>query len=357
MIFCTLFDSNYMDKGLALYESMKNNFSEFKLYILTMDERCEEILRDLNFKNIIVIGLMEFIMQEKLRDIYSKRSKAEFCWTCTPHLIEYILKKYNEKICTYVDADVYFFADCKCLIDEIGLKSVQIVEHRFTNKIQDRIAEKQSGKYCVEFNTFKNTRVGLELLQWWKDRCRESCGTDTNNEVFGDQKYLEHWENNKNVSILQNEGGGVAPWNIAQYRLSNNCNGQEIVLINKKSKKTFPLIFYHFHNITYQEETVVNIGVYQRSWGIDETLVNDIYLPYLLQLKEIRKMLQEKYNHYQMIKIHPSFEERVEHKKNFKDLIASLKGKKIYDLCVVVYLNINDILLKQFQEKKNVLHF
>ena len=34
MIFCTLFDSNYLDKGLALYESMKTNLAEFTLYIL-----------------------------------------------------------------------------------------------------------------------------------------------------------------------------------------------------------------------------------------------------------------------------------------------------------------------------------
>ncbi len=359
MIFCTLFDSNYLDKGLALYESMKTNLAEFTLYILAMDIKCEEILKDLSYEYIKVINLSVFINQEELQRIYSERSKAEFCWTCTPHLRDYILKKYNVDSCRYVDADVYFYGDCSCLIEEMGQKPVQIVEHRFTRKIEDKIAEKQSGKYCVEFNTFKNTKEGLRLLQWWKEKCRESCGTDMNNSmVFGDQKYLEHWENNKNVSILQNEGGGVAPWNIAQYKLiSKDEDGKKIIIINKKTKKKFELIFYHFHNITYREERVVDISVYQRAWGVDDTLVNTVYRPYLLHLEKIREMLKEKYDFSQMIKIHPSFEERIIYKRTVKDMIASLKGKGIHDLYVVVYLNINNIWRKILQEKKNTIHF
>ena len=62
LTFCTLFDSNYLDKGLVLYDSMKKVMEEFCLYILAMDERCYEILNDMKLKNVCLISLEEFIV-------------------------------------------------------------------------------------------------------------------------------------------------------------------------------------------------------------------------------------------------------------------------------------------------------
>ena len=44
LIFCTLFDSNYIDKGLVLYDSMVRTMPEFKLYAFAFDKKCEDIL-------------------------------------------------------------------------------------------------------------------------------------------------------------------------------------------------------------------------------------------------------------------------------------------------------------------------
>ena len=66
LTFCTLFDSNYLDKGLVLYDSMKSVMENFKLYILAMDARCEEILNDLALEHAIVISLNEFEDEEML---------------------------------------------------------------------------------------------------------------------------------------------------------------------------------------------------------------------------------------------------------------------------------------------------
>ena len=95
LTFCTLFDSNYMDKGLVLYESLKNVAEEFKLYILAMDERCCSVLRHMDLKNVIVISLEEF-EDEELLEIKKKRARAEYCWTCTASLIDYVFETYKE---------------------------------------------------------------------------------------------------------------------------------------------------------------------------------------------------------------------------------------------------------------------
>ena len=64
LTFCTLFDSNYLDKGLVLYNSMKECMEKFRLYILAMDEKCREILKEMNLSNVVVISLQEFEDEE-----------------------------------------------------------------------------------------------------------------------------------------------------------------------------------------------------------------------------------------------------------------------------------------------------
>ncbi len=240
--FCTLFDSNYLAYGLVMYESLKKNCADFHLFIFAFDEKCEEVLKKLALENVTVISLKDFEDEELLR-IKPTRGKGEYCWTCTPSTIFYVLKNFAVPSCTYIDADLYFFSDPKILIEELGEKSVSIIEHRYTPKYDQ---SKNSGKYCVQFMTFKNDEDGLEVLKWWRERCIEWCFGRVEDGKFGDQKYLDDWMARFNcVRELKNLGGGVAPWNIEQYRFVEE--NKKILGIEKKSGKKFPLIFFHFH--------------------------------------------------------------------------------------------------------------
>ena len=44
--FCTLFDSNYIDRALVMYQSLEAVLDDFKLYVIAFDLKCEEILKD-----------------------------------------------------------------------------------------------------------------------------------------------------------------------------------------------------------------------------------------------------------------------------------------------------------------------
>ena len=46
--FCTLFDSNYLTRGLAMYESLKKYSDDFYLYIFAFDDKSYELLVNLN---------------------------------------------------------------------------------------------------------------------------------------------------------------------------------------------------------------------------------------------------------------------------------------------------------------------
>ena len=58
-IFCTLFDSNYLDKGLVLYDSMCKYIGDFKLYVFAFDQKCYDIIKAEDKDNLVPIFLLE----------------------------------------------------------------------------------------------------------------------------------------------------------------------------------------------------------------------------------------------------------------------------------------------------------
>lgn len=291
MTFCTLFDSYYLDKGIALYRSLERVAGDqFKLYIFCFDEKSYEVLVTMQLSQAILIKSSVFD-NEKMLALKKERSKAEYCWTCTPQTIEYVLDHYDEENVTYIDADLYFFSNPKTLFDEIKDANANIVitEHRFANNFSGRRMLKRSGKYCVEFNYFDQSDNARECLEWWKEKCIDWCYHIYEPERMGDQKYLEMFPKLfKGVHELQHVGGGVAPWNLGQYTLLSAMN-DTIVLSNKKQNIKFNLIFYHFQNIRYIGTGYVNIY----SGTKDRCIKNTIYIPYLETIEEIRSELRK----------------------------------------------------------------
>lgn len=289
--FCTLFDSYYLDKGIALYRSLESVSSDFTLYIFCFDEKSHDILRNLNFKHAVILHNSVFETPQLL-ELKKERSKAEYCWTCTSVAIEYVLRNYSVESCTYIDADLYFYSDPQVLFDEINASKadVAIVEHRFKNDRYGRQLEERNGKYCVQFNYFRNNENGMKVLMWWKEQCFDWCYDIPDPDRMGDQKYLNHFTSLfTGVHELQHLGGGVAPWNLEQYSLSRGDDRR--IVMQTSAGETFPLVFYHFQNIRYMPGRRVNI----KSQTRDKQLKYTIYIPYLQEIENIRQLLIEKY--------------------------------------------------------------
>lgn len=297
MNFCTLFDSYYLDKGIALYQSLEKVSKDFHLFIFCFDDRSNKILKDMKLERATILHHSDIEKEaDKLLELKKERSKAEYCWTCTPVIIEYVLKHYSVESCTYIDADLYFFSNPQILFDEIKEADANIVitEHRFSDSLKDRRYLRRSGKYCVEFNYFDQSENAKNALDWWKKKCFEWCYHLYEPERMGDQKYLEKFpELFKGVHELQHLGGGTAPWNLAQYELVSGSNTKSsidsmgVILKEKKSGKEFPLVFYHFQNIRYLSDKKVNINSCTHS----KSLKRAIYLPYLSSIEQVRKEL------------------------------------------------------------------
>jgi hypothetical protein len=270
--YCTLFDSFYLSRGLCLYNSLKKTTPNFKLFIFPFDEQADRVLRDLNLPEVVVVSQAEFETPQLLK-IKSQRNRGEYCWTTTPVIIEYCINTYQLTHCTYLDADLFFFSNANQLVELMSDKSIMITDHRYTARYDQ---SKTSGKYCVQFMTFKNDEHGMIALRWWKERCLEWCYDRIENGKFGDQKYLDDWPVRfEGVYELQHEGGGVAPWNIQNYELINSDN--QLRIKNIESSDEWTVVFYHFHALRFLTVNKVDLGTY----ALKTQVINSIYQPYL----------------------------------------------------------------------------
>lgn len=280
--FCTLYNSNYAAKGLAMYESLCRVCPEFHLYVFAFDDILADALKRMALPHVTVVTLAEFEDEELLR-VKKTRTAGEYCWTCSSCSIYYCLTHFDIDNCTYIDADLLFFSNPQVLIDEMGDDDVLITEHRYSPQYDE---SKLSGKYCVQFVTFKKTERGMKVLKWWKDACIDWCYNRYDANRFGDQMYLDDWTTRfEGVHELQHLGGGVAPWNMQQYvfrKQETRTEKRELRVVGTEiaTGKEFPLVFFHFHNLIcwgYGKQKEFHLMAYT----MPKTVRELIYKPYM----------------------------------------------------------------------------
>ncbi len=289
--FCTLFDKNYVQKGLALHASLlKHSSNPFVLYILAMDDETAKILEEANLKNVRILPLSVFESAMNMKPVRESRSLVEYFWTAASSLCEYLIREYPIDQLTYLDSDLFFFQDPQLVFDEIGKRSIAIIPHRLAE--QDRNRLEPNGIYNVGWVTFRNDLEGLSCLTGWAALCREWCYARHDRGRFGDQAYLDSWpaEFGDALCIIQNIGACTAPWNLQQYEveLHHYKFPQAIDLVSVrippgplKPKQAqcawHPLVFYHFHE--YRNESDLT------RWPLRHEDKLWIYLPYISALR------------------------------------------------------------------------
>ena len=281
--FCTYFDRNYLSRGLALLKSLEKHAGDFRLFVLCMDDAAFDSLARLRNARMEPIRLADLEAHDaELAAVKGTRSKIEYYFTCTPSLPLFILEKHPDvNLITYLDADLFFFADPQPLFEELGDGSVGIIGHRFPPRLKDR---ERYGLYNVGWLNFRRDERGLACLRWWRERCIEWCFDREDAGRFADQKYLDDWPTRfPGVVVIQHEGANVAPWNVEPSKL--RLSGDNVLVGNE------PLIFFHFHGLKQ-----IGRWVFDPAWkeyGVEPSalLRRRVYLPYMRALAEVSRTL------------------------------------------------------------------
>ena len=272
--FCTMFDSRYFSRGIAMCESLLRHLPSAKIYVYALDEDCFRGVRAWGMPQVQAVPQSE-LEDDALRAVRPKRSWAEYCWTCTPYTVRHTLDRFGEKLCVYVDADVYFYASPKVLLDELDGADVMITEHRYS-PAHDRTAT--SGIYNVQFIPFRDTPEARATLEWWRAACLDACELNPDKGRCGDQKYLDDWTTRfSKIHVMRNLGGGVAPWNVQQYSFRHS--GRSVIGTVLATGEEFDLIFYHFHALRMTVRR--NVQLTGLAYPLTADVVDLIYRPYV----------------------------------------------------------------------------
>jgi len=270
---CTYFDSNFLPRGLALYESIARNSKGFIFYVLTLDEECQKSLEELGKENIKVISLEEYKTYFKI-DMNKYVNKKEFYFSVTPGLCLYVMQEYKGvDILLYLDADVYLFNDLEIVYNEIGDASITMCSHRLPWYIS--LFSKNYGIYNVGVNAFRNDQEGLKCIEDWFNDCImwKSGQKGYPLPFFSDQIWLDKWpQKYNNIRIIDHIGINVAPWNAIQYKFSKRdqryfINNMPLVIYHFSSLKRMSLDMWHgntsftIHNISGTLEDIYKIYI------------------------------------------------------------------------------------------------
>ena len=279
--FCTLFDSNYLIKGLTMIKSLAEFSEDFEIYVLCLDCKTKNILEKMNNSYIKCIELFE-VEDNDLLNAKKDRTKAEYCWTLASNFTWYIMDKYRDiNLITYLDADLLFYSSLDPIFEEINNSSIAIIEHRFAPPFKEL---EINGRFCVEWNSFRRDEEGLRCLNRWRRQCLEWCFYKLEDGKMGDQKYLDDWpELYSSCQIIENMGAGIAPWNYSQYEIFEK-NGH--IKINNEN-----LIFYHFHQFQLlKKNKFYRLGEIYTSHKKEP---NEIYKRYEEQIISSLKQIRE----------------------------------------------------------------
>ena len=275
--FCTYFNVDYMQRGLALHSSLMEHSASFTLWILCLDQATFEFLSALNLPNVSLVTMDAFEKGDTaLVKAKSDRSRVEYYWTCTPSLPLFLFREHPEiaSIC-YVDADYYFFSNPEAIFKALGQGSIFVIPHDYDTRIYG--STPTAGNYNVGILVFRNDGNSRDCLNVWRNQCISWCKKAHDGSKFGDQGYLDQWpENFQGVVVSCNPGIHAGPWNIGKYIFGKSAN---TVYVSGEE-----LVCYHFHGLRLLADRVCL--VYEGRTFMTRDIRKHIYGPYFKALKQ-----------------------------------------------------------------------
>jgi hypothetical protein len=264
--YVTLFDSNFLPMGMTLHSSLISHGQPYHLWIICMDGLVEEQLKRISLPHVTVISLRNIETRELL-EVKQGRNSREYCWTLTPFTFQAVFDRDDsvERV-TYLDADLFFFADPHILLNELDAagKHVLITEHGYAPEHSHFLP--LSGRFCVQFLTVRRTTEATKVMRWWQGKCLEWCFDLQEENRFGDQKYLDLWPElfANEVHVTRQTEKTLAPWNV-EY-------------VEKMSLERLDPVFYHFQGLRITGHNEVQLYNENYTIGPDGLWLYDEYL-------------------------------------------------------------------------------
>jgi len=295
--FCTILNTPYLARGLALYYSLKK-VCDFELFIFTDDRNCYDWLRKESLDCLTVVDLHD-IVDEELKKLKKERDVSEYYWSIKATCLKHVIHHNNIELISWVDGDTYFYNSPSLLFNDLGSNSVLLIPHNYSDKY---LSELKYGIYNAGFISFKTDKNGMKALDWWDKKCREWCNRKPENGLFADQTYLNEMAGFPGVKGLEHPGA-LANWNVQRYSFVK----RDDKIVGKDEDQEFDVIFYHFHYLKFINDSVDLGGKF-----ISNDVWQIFYKPYIAELLDLVPF---------------EFQGAVQKPKNLKSMLSMMKRK------------------------------
>lgn len=273
--YCTLFDRNYLPRGLALHRSLMRHAGEFGLHVLCLDAATRQALSALALPRTKLISLDDLeAWDPELRAVRPGRAPAGFYFTCKPVLLGYLLERHADaQRVTYLDSDLYFFSDAASAEREFAQRPVALSPHRFSAQNEHRA---RYGRFNAGWISVDGSGEGRRFVRWWRDRCIEWCSLVVEDTRFGDQKYLDRVPELFPETAVVAGAINLGPWNLDPRTVGLVPGGVTVA--------GRPLAVFHFHGVQRMLFDVYDCGLYEYRVDLTPEIRDGIYRPYLREL-------------------------------------------------------------------------
>ena len=282
--YCTLFDKNYLSRGLTLYFSLQRQEPGVKVVMLCLDSATRDALAALSLADAELILLEELESYDPaLRNVRCERLPVEYYFTCKPALMRYIAR-HGKKVSriTYLDSDLFCFSDPTVLAVEFSQATVVLTPHRFPAYLGNW---EQYGRFNAGWVSTSTDEEGMQFVEWWRERCLEWCELKVVGEKFADQKYLNQVATAfPHALALPHSGVNTGPWRLAKVCIES-CGDKVLV-------EGQPLIFYHFHGLRRIFGNWYDSGLYEYHVPLSSEIRKLIYEPYITELRAAEERLR-----------------------------------------------------------------
>jgi len=273
----SIYRKDYLYKGLVLYESMKIHDSDFKFFLVCMEEESVELLKKMNFIDLYPISIKEIEEYDKrILELKCQRGEKTYIWTAKASVPLYLFDKYQEMDhIIWLDGDTEFLSSPAPIYQEWGENSVLLTPERFTGEYE--YLGHLVGFYNTGFMGFKNNEIGRSALNYFKERLQEWKSSEEEQGNWNDQLYVDDWtERFSGIGVSKHDGINLTPF------IASRINNEENGLVNMKGGvphiKDIPIVLYHFMALKYYDGNEFDLCNYWMK--LDKQTIEHLYLPY-----------------------------------------------------------------------------
>lgn len=322
----TIYRKDYLYKGIVLYESIKLYDSDYRFFVVCMEEESVELLNKLNYTNLIPISIKEIEEYDKrIPELKTQRGEKTYIWTAKASVPLYLFNRYEEiDRIVWLDGDTEFQSSPEPIYQQWGDYSVLLTEEKFDGEYE--YLGHLVGFYNTGFMGFKRDETGLMVLNYFKERLQEWKNTEEEQVNWNDQLYVDDWtERFPNVGVVKHNGINLTPF------IASRANAEEKAFVNFKGGIPYigntPIVLYHFMALKYYESNEYDLCYYWMK--IDIETVNKLYKPYIKRCSKAFDTINAVNPDF-----YPSLSKRYKYIGNYFNTKINEEETK-YDICTI----------------------